>query len=79
MELVLGIGSPIADLDIDVDLSSSNITAAITAAAGQSTSLNSEVKAALLQAVPILVELGPQLGLSLVPPSKSQRQPLVTR
>ena len=73
---MLGIGHA---LDVSVT-ASTNLTSAISAAVNGST-LSSQVETALLQAVPILVQLAGELGFPLhgFHLSKQQRQPLVAK
>lgn len=84
VELILGI--PIPGLSLDVQLHTSNFTSAITAAVSGSNIFNSEVKSALTEAVPILVELGFELAISSIfnfnsasSPLRNTRQPLVAK
>ncbi|OJT07167.1 Glucan endo-1,6-beta-glucosidase B [Trametes pubescens] len=82
VELILGIAVP--GMSLDVQLHTSNFTSAITAAVGGNNIFNSEVKSALTEAVPILVELGFELAISSIfnfnsasSPLRNTRQPLV--
>ncbi|KAI0714174.1 glycoside hydrolase family 5 protein [Cerioporus squamosus] len=67
MELILGIGGPTLDLDINAELlvSASNVTEAISATIGGSNVLDLDVKTAILTSVPILVELSETLDFQL--------------
>lgn len=79
MEAILGIGS-LLDIDVSATLAASNVTAAISAAASNST-LSGEVLTALAQSVPILVELATELDFSLlgIELSSQQKEPLVAK
>ena len=83
MEAVLGIGGPALDLHLDIDLklSLSNVTAAISTTVQASRLLNLEVKAALLASVPILLELSQKLKfkLNFTPATSKQKEPLVAK
>ncbi|KAI0630905.1 glycoside hydrolase family 5 protein [Trametes polyzona] len=82
VELILGI--PVPGLSLDVQIKTSNFTSALGAAASASNLFNHEVKLALTEAIPILVELGFELTLPAVfnfnmaaSPLRNSRQPLV--
>ncbi|KAI0332704.1 glycoside hydrolase family 5 protein [Cubamyces sp. BRFM 1775] len=82
VELVLGI--PVPGLTLDVKVSTANLTSALSATVSASNLFNSEVKSALAEAVPILVELGFELAVSSIfnfnmasSPLKNTREPLV--
>ncbi|KAI0731003.1 glycoside hydrolase superfamily [Earliella scabrosa] len=78
MEAVLRIGGPVLDLHLDIDLklSLSNVTAAISTTVQASRLLNLEVKAALLASVSILLELSQKLKfkLNFTPPTSQQKE-----
>ncbi|KAI0766145.1 glycoside hydrolase family 5 protein [Trametes elegans] len=83
VELILGI--PVPGLKLDVQTHTSNFTSALSTAAGASRIFNDAVKSALLEAVPILVELGWELAIPTIfnfnmaaAPLRNSREPLVT-
>ncbi|CDO68818.1 Glycoside Hydrolase Family 5 protein [Trametes cinnabarina] len=83
VELILGI--PVPGLSLDVKVSTSNFTSALSATVSASKLFNKEVKSALAEAVPILVELGFELALSAIfnfnmaaSPLSKTRSPLVS-
>ncbi|OCH93675.1 glycoside hydrolase family 5 protein [Obba rivulosa] len=82
VELILGI--PVPGLQLDAKVTTSNFTSAITSVT-ESNVFNSEVTAALLDAVPILIELGTELAVPEIfdfdlaaAPVHNSREPLVT-
>ena len=79
MEAILGVRDGI-DIDVSVSLGAPNVTAAISAAM-DGTTLSSPVRTALVQSVPILVNLASQLDFSLLGLglSAQQKQPLVAK
>ncbi|KAI0630907.1 glycoside hydrolase family 5 protein [Trametes polyzona] len=83
VELVLGI--PVEGLSLDVPVSGYNFTSALQAVGSSSNLFNQEVRSALLEAVPMLVQLGFELSFSRVFDSDmatwrshNPRDPLVT-
>ncbi|KAH9851872.1 glycoside hydrolase family 5 protein [Lenzites betulinus] len=64
VELTLGI--PVPGLSLDVRIHTSNFTAALSATASTSNLFNQEVTSALIDAIPILVELGFELSLGSI-------------
>lgn len=85
IELILGI--PVPGAKLSAQITTSNLTAAITLVTRNTTSdiFNNEVKAALNDAAPILLQIGIKLAISSIfnfgaasPPSHSKRTPLVT-
>lgn len=86
MELILGI--PVPGAKLSAQIATANLTAAISFTTRNTTSdiFNDEVKAALNDAVPILLELGAKLALPSIfnfkaasAPLHSKRTPLVTK
>ncbi len=79
VEFILGIGDAVFDLGTDANVSSTNVTAAISASVGSSKTMSSDVKTALLSSIPILVELAQQLDFRLDFALSRKRQPLVAK
>ena len=86
VELILGISVPGAQFSSNVH--TSNFTSALAAAANDNASpgdiFTSEVRSVLLDAVPILVEMGFELAIGSIfnfnlATARSQREPLVTK
>ncbi|TFK80755.1 glycoside hydrolase family 5 protein [Polyporus arcularius HHB13444] len=77
VEFILGIGDAVFDLGTDANVSSTNVTAAISASVGSSKTMSSDVKNALLSSIPILVDLAQQLDFRLDFALSRKRQPLV--
>ncbi|RPD58958.1 glycoside hydrolase [Lentinus tigrinus ALCF2SS1-7] len=77
VEFILGIGNPVFDLGSESKVSTTNVTAAISASVNSSKTMNSDVKTALLSSIPILAQLAQQLDFQLGFSLSRKRQPLV--
>ncbi|KAH9940761.1 glycoside hydrolase [Epithele typhae] len=79
MEAMMGIGPSFLDISVDVSQSSPNVTAALSAGVSKSTQLSDMTRKALLDSIPILVELSTQLEFSLLGSALSAhgKEPLV--
>ncbi|KAG2338783.1 hypothetical protein BDR05DRAFT_892917, partial [Suillus weaverae] len=82
VELTLGIFVPSSSLSLSISASVSNNFTAALSATSSATIFSAEVQAALLEAVPILLEIGAACGLQTVfeaSPFKQSRASLVAK